>query len=139
MTITVERFPTSEWYRRDAISFNDQNVPVGRYSTDTNRAWAWDHESNFPKATLHGVDPADINRLQAGAANPEHMLTALGSQYHSADSSHPNTIHWCPPYSILVWADFGKGIKWMSLYPSNASGSAARHAAQCGSSGFPGG
>lgn len=89
-----------------------RNVPVGRYSTDTNRAWAWDHEVEFSrKRSLHGVDPADINRrFRQGPRTLEHMLASLEANIIPLISSHPNTRFTLvfPPYSILVWADFAQ-------------------------------
>ncbi len=89
-----------------------RNVPVGRYSTDPYRAWAWDREVSFSrKQATQGIDPADINRrFRQGPRSLAHMQASLEANIVPLISAHPQsrfTIVF-PPYSILVWADFAQ-------------------------------
>lgn len=87
-----------------------RDVPVGRYSTDPDRAWSWDHEVNFSRArALQGIDPASINRnFHQGPRTIEHMRASFEANIVPLVERNPGTRFTLvfPPYSIVVWADF---------------------------------
>jgi hypothetical protein len=87
-------------------------VPVGRYSTDPNRAWAWDHEVVFSRTrAVYDIDPADINlRFRQGLRNLDHMKASFEANIVPSILANPETKFTLvfPPYSIVVWADFAQ-------------------------------
>lgn len=87
-----------------------RGVAVGRYSTNPDRAWSWDHEVNFSKArALQGIDPANINRnFHQGPRTIEHMRASFEANIVPLIERNPDTLFTLvfPPYSIVVWADF---------------------------------
>ncbi len=87
-----------------------RGVPVGRYSTDPDRAWSWDHEVEFSQArALRGIDPDHINRnFHQGPRTIEHMRASFEANIVPLIEHNPDTRFTLvfPPYSIVVWADF---------------------------------
>jgi hypothetical protein len=87
-----------------------RGVPVGRYSTNPDRAWSWDHEVSFSRTrAMTGIDPANINRnFHQGPRTIENMRASFEANIARLIESNPGTRFTLifPPYSIIVWADF---------------------------------
>ncbi|MEO8137201.1 MAG: hypothetical protein ABI831_24875 [Betaproteobacteria bacterium] len=84
----------------------------GRFATDPDKPWYWADEYEFSgKATMRGLDPANINRdFKQGPRTLEGMRASFDANLLPMLRDHPqlrfSLVY--PPYSALVWTDFAQ-------------------------------
>lgn len=89
-----------------------RDAKEGRFSTDSDRPWAWDAGAEFSAArTVANLDPANLNaRFRQPPRTLEGMLASFEANLATLVDAHPEVefVFIWPPYSVLVWADFAQ-------------------------------